>query len=61
MDTIDIALLVIVIAIVALIPIGCIMTRKSKTPPATQNEPLPYLFDTVQKSALLPMPRDVSL
>jgi uncharacterized protein YneF (UPF0154 family) len=39
MDTVDIALLVIVIAIFALIPIGCIMTRKGKTPAATQEEP----------------------
>jgi uncharacterized protein YneF (UPF0154 family) len=39
MDTIDIAVLVIVLAIFALIPIGCIMTRKRETPPATQKEP----------------------
>jgi disulfide bond formation protein DsbB len=36
MDPIDIALLVIVIAMFALIPIGCIMTRKRETPPATR-------------------------
>jgi uncharacterized protein YneF (UPF0154 family) len=41
MDTVDIAVLVIAIAMFALILIGCIMTRKSKTPPAIQEEPPP--------------------